>query len=76
MQATIAVELEPFRVPNYVLRAAPPLKRGVRDENEQGPASYPLSDIDAETLGKMCDAFRDEVFRKAGKELPPGIREG
>ncbi len=32
---------------------------------------YPLSDLDSLTLDKLCNDFRDEVFRKAGKEQPP-----
>lgn len=71
MKATLQVELQPFQTPNFV-RAVQ--KAGKREDDMQEAASYPLSDIDPETLGKLCDDFRDEVFRKAGKNRPPEYR--
>ena len=71
MKATLQVELQPFQTPNFVLAVAKPGNRG---EGMQEPPCYPLSDLDPLTLDKLCDQFRDEVFRKAGKEQPP--REG
>lgn len=37
--------------------------------------SYALSDLDADTLSKMCDEFRAEIFEKAGKEDPRNRQE-
>ena len=32
---------------------------------------YELCELSAGTLDKLCDDFRDEIFKKAGKEQPP-----
>ncbi len=34
------------------------------------PAIWPLKDVDADTLADLCDQFRAEIFRKAGKADP------
>lgn len=67
---TLQVELQPFQTPNFVRVAGKPgLKQeGVQDMQGQ---CFPLSDLDPETLDRLCRDFRDEVFRKAGKERPP-----
>jgi hypothetical protein len=63
----ITVELRPFNVPNFVLQVMAPGKR--QDGVKEAP-SYALSELDAGTLSEMCDDFRLEIFRKAGKEDP------
>ena len=68
MKATLQVELQPFQTPNFVRAVAKP---GKREDGIQEAPSYPLSDLDPLTLDKLCNEFRDEVFRKAGKEQPP-----
>lgn len=68
MKVTLQVELQPFQTPNFVLAVPKPRKR---EEGMKEATSYPLSDLDALTLHKLCEQFRDEVFRKAGKEQPP-----
>jgi hypothetical protein len=68
MKATLQVELKPFQTPNFVIAVGKP---GLKQDGMQELPSYPLSDLDADTLDKMCRDFRDEVFRKAGKEQPP-----
>jgi hypothetical protein len=68
MKATLQVELQPFKTPNFVLAVQKP---GKREDGMQETPSYPLSDLDSLTLDKLCRDFRDEVFRKAGKEQPP-----
>lgn len=73
MKATISIELQPFPVPNYVLTVATP--RG-REEGIVETPKYPLSDLDPLTLDRMCDDFREEVFRKAGKSPPPTMVPG
>lgn len=62
MKASLEVELKPFQTPNFVL-----LEVKVGGE----PASVPLSALDSRTLDRLCRNFRDEMFRKAGKEQPP-----
>lgn len=61
------VELQPWMTPNYVLGKTPPHPR--REGFTECP-KWPLSEIDAVTLAKMCDEFRAEIFRKAGKNDP------
>lgn len=68
MKATLQVELQPFKTPNFVRAVVPP---GKREDGFGDTPCYPLRDLDPMTLDKMCDAFRDEVFRKAGKGRPP-----
>lgn len=43
---------------------------GKREDGFKEAPCYPLSDLDSFTLHKLCEDFRDEVFRKAGKEQP------
>lgn len=64
MSIKLNVELEPFRTPNYVM-----VKQEVR-QRQEGPCldapKYHVKDLDAETLGKLCDEFRASIFEKAG----------
>ena len=66
MKATLQFELQPFVVPNFVRRKASGIELGREEE-----MTFPLSDIDALTLDRLCEQFRNEIFRKAGKEQPP-----
>ena len=68
MKATLQVELQPFQTPNFVRAVGKP---GLKQDGMQELPCYPLSDLDSLTLDKLCDDFRAEVFRKAGKEQPP-----
>jgi hypothetical protein len=65
--ADIKLKLKPFGTPNFVIAELPP---GTRQEGIQDPPKWALSELDAETLAKLCDDFRAEVFRKAGKADP------
>ncbi len=69
MKASIEVELAPFSVPNYV-RVIP--KQGTRVDTKEEAPCYALDDLDAVTLQRLCDEFCADVFRKAGKQPPPG----
>ncbi len=62
------IKLRPFGTPNFVILDLPPGKRedGFRSDDR----SIPLRDVPAEDLDKLCNAFRAEVFRKAGKTDP------
>lgn len=62
MKAKIEVELRPWMTPNFACSVAP--------ENTVEAASIPLKDLDAATLGRLCDEFRVDVFKKAGKPDP------
>ena len=67
MSITVNVELLPFRVPNYVLTVSKPRpkKEGFRELTK-----YALAELDADTLAKLCDSFRADVFAKASKADP------
>ena len=65
MKATLQIELQPFQTPNFVRAVGKP---GLKQDGMQELPCYPLSDLDSETLDKLCSDFRDEVFRKAGRE--------
>jgi len=67
MKVTIEVELEQFHVPDYVQEIA---QVGNREEGFKKPATYKISELDPDTLSKLCDAFRAGVFKKAGKSQP------
>jgi len=69
MKATIEIELHPFTVPNFVIRK--PRARRESEEKDSSSFSYALDELDANTLERMCDDFRDAVFKKAGKQRPP-----
>ena len=71
MEVTLKVKLQPFKVPNYVLAEVP---FGRREEGIQEGPKYSLEDLDAETLDRLCDEFRNAVFLKAKKSLPPQPR--
>ena len=60
MTAKIQVELKPFAAPNFAIAVEP---HGVEKKT-----AYALCELDEETLDAMCDEFRTEVFKKAGKE--------
>lgn len=72
------IKLRPFSTPNFVMQEMPP---GSRIEGFKELPSYPLRDVPAEDLAEMCDEFRAEVFRKAGKAdpalpAPPIVEQG
>jgi len=63
--AEIRLSLKPFTVPNYVSVQQPP-----SNEDRHTDAFHPLAALDANVLAEMCDEFRADVFRKAGKPDP------
>lgn len=62
----IALNLVPFRVPDFVLIETPP--RGPLNVNT--PPSVPLNALPQETLEQLCKQFRDSVMGKAGYQKP------
>lgn len=68
MKVNIEVSLKPFITPNYVLTDEPP---NSREDGYVECRQFRLSELHADTLSKMCDDFRKEVFKKAGKQEPP-----
>jgi hypothetical protein len=63
MKTTIEIEVKDFQVPSFAI-----LKDAIGDE---GATSIPLSMLDSDALHRLCQNFRDEVFKKAKKQQPP-----
>lgn len=63
----IEIELIPFRVPNCAIQKGFP---GKRQDGLKEAKTYALSNLATDTLSEMCDEFRAEIFKKAGKEDP------
>lgn len=56
------IKLAPWDVPAYV-------RAEFRKSISMTP-EWPITEIDADALSSLCDEFRAEVFRKAGKADP------
>lgn len=67
------VEVLAWQTPNFV-RLKPPV--GQRQDGIKEAPAIPLNEIGADVLSRLCDDFRAEVFRKAGKVDPRGADEG
>lgn len=65
--STLKVELKPFTTPNCVIAVMPPRPR---QEGFHEPPTWRLDEIEAQVLSEMCHAFRQEIFKKAGKKDP------
>lgn len=64
MEINIKVKIKPFSTPNFVIREGDP----------DGANSIPITDIDVDTLERLCWEFKVEIFKKAGKQMLPTIR--
>lgn len=80
MSITIPTELQPFRIPNFVLEKS---QVRPRQEGFVETRSHALADLDVSVLSRLCDQFRKDIFEKAGKVDPrlvavtgPDIRVG
>lgn len=83
MKASIELDVTPFAVPNTVFLLAPiapapavPMPAQWNTPPAAPPSGglhVPLNQIDAATLGQMCDQFRRGVFKAAGKDEPPTL---
>ena len=63
------IKLQPWQTPNFVIGVMPPRPRQ-EGFNPDAVPKWQLKEVDAETLAKMCDDFRAEIFRKAEKPDP------
>jgi len=70
MKIEIEVKIKDFRVPNFVVR------EGTEGEENESAGSIPLSDLSPNDLETLCDTFRRDVFKKAGKSRPPQPARG
>jgi len=68
MKSHVVVELIPFEVPDFVYIRMPVSTK--KEGFKELPKFY-LPQIDEVDLFKLCENFKDEVFKKAGKNLPP-----
>lgn len=67
MKTTIEIKLKSFAVPDFVLVEE---KSKERQEGFSKGRKYALNELDVETLESLCREFKQEVFAKAGKQLP------
>lgn len=58
------IEIHPFSVPNFV---RPVQKPGSRQDGYSEAPAIPLSELSLQTLEGLCDQFRADVMKKAGK---------
>jgi len=63
MKTTLELEVKLWSPPNFVNAKNPD---GVGQD-----FSIPLTQVDANTLERLCDEYRDAIFEKAGKRRPP-----
>jgi len=68
MKVKIELDLKAFKTPNFVLVCTSPTERqeGIKEEMK-----FNLTELDSLTLSELCDQFREDIFKKAGKEQPP-----
>ena len=64
MKSNIEFKLKPFSVPNYVIT-----ERDPTIDLDETP--IPLQALSSEVLDRLCNDFRDAVFKKARKPQPP-----
>ena len=67
MGINIELKLKPFLVPNFALIEEPPRPR---HEGFGAGRTFALKEIGAAELSELCDKFRSDVFKKAGKADP------
>lgn len=68
MKVKLNLDVQPFTTPNFVRLAV--------DSGDATKEGYPVSikELDAETLERLCEQFREDVFTKAGKRDPANDR--
>jgi hypothetical protein len=64
---TIQLKLKPWMAPNFAVPERPP---GRREDGVHFDTGIPISSLPVDVLSQMCDDWRAEVFRKAGKKDP------
>lgn len=71
----IPIAIIPFEVPECVYTRTPPVNKidGFEIKNTR---IFLLSELDEETLSRLCAEFRDGVFAKARVTPPPTCKAG
>ena len=70
----LEASIYPFEVPEKIFI----MVKGLDHADLYDAPWVPITTVKAEALAKLCDVFRKEVFRKAGKtdpELSRGVLE-
>lgn len=67
MKTKIEIDLKPFKTPNFVLVNE---KVGERQDGVGEVRSFPLSELDSDTLEQLCEDFTNEIFKKTKKQRP------
>lgn len=67
MSPKMQVDVMAWTTPNFVRLKMPP---GQRQDGWNDAPGIPLGEINADVLSMLCDDFRAEVFKKAGKVDP------
>ena len=67
MSVCIELKLKPFTTPNFILVEEPPKSRHL---GFQEGRKFSLTEIGALELSALCDKFRSDIFKKAGKTDP------
>lgn len=65
--AAIKIEVQPWQTPNFVSGVMPVRPR---QEGFTEAPKWQLSEVDPMVLSELCDMFRAEIFKKAGKRDP------
>lgn len=65
----ISMKVKPWTVPNYVHLDVPP-EFACAPFSPNPELAIELKNADAQMLARLCDQFRAEVFKKAGKRDP------
>ena len=60
----VKVEVYPFDVPEFVRMKQKP---GLRQDGLRPVTTFPLSQVDDETLKQLCDEFVAAVYERAGR---------
>lgn len=63
----INLKLQPMSVPNFVIAMMPPRER---QEGMVEAPKFHIRELEADTLDKLCNEFRKNVFAKAEKKDP------
>ena len=71
LKTSIKIEVEPFFVPDWVQSNMISLPIPITMVKNAPVYNFKLEHLSPETLERLCDDFREEVFNKAGKRPPP-----
>jgi len=59
--------IKPFMTPNYAVMEMPPRPK---QDGAQSLPSFHIGELDLETLDRLAEQWRRELYEKAGKPLP------